>query len=161
MSAHSDKTELAGKSVSGFLPRLQKASLLYRSAFLGVVAAVASAVILPLGWAISGNRMGLFAAVAAGMVCLLAAWTALALSEPLRGPQHMLALVFAGMFVRMGIPLAAAMTVYFHGGPLADAGFLYYLVLFYLVTLTAETLLFLPEHRLNEKSVSPANDFVG
>ena len=73
----------------------------------------------------------------------------------------MLALVLVGMMIRMGIPLAAALTVYFRGGPLADAGFLYYLVVFYPVTLTAETLLFLPEPALNEKNVSPAEDFVG
>ena len=70
---------------------------------------------------------------------------ALGLTEPLRGPQQVLALVLVGMMVRMGIPLAAALTVCFCGGPLANAGFLYYLVVFYPVTLTAETFLSLPE----------------
>ena len=70
---------------------------------------------------------------------------ALVLSEPLRRPQYVLTLVHVGMMIRMGIPLAAALAVYFVGGPLADAGFLYYLVVFYPVTLTVETFLSLPE----------------
>ena len=122
---------------------------------------MAAAVILPLGWAISGNRAGLIAGAAAGGVCLLAAWMALGLSEPLRRPQHMLALVLVGMMIRMGIPLAAALAVFFRGGPLADAGFLYYLVVFYPVTLTAETFLSLPECEPKKKDVPPAQDFVG
>jgi len=65
------------------------------------------------------------------------------------------------MLIRMGIPLAAALLVFLRGGPLADAGFLYYLVLFYPVTLTAETFLLLPKRCSHEKRVSPAQDLVG
>ena len=161
MPSRSDKKELAGASVPGSLRQLQQTSLLFRAAFLAVVAVLAAAVILPLGWAISGNRTGLFAGAAAGGVCLLAAWTALGLSEPLRRPMYMLAQLFVGMLIRMGIPLAAALAVYFRGGPLADAGFLYYVVLFYPVMLVAETFLVLPARRLNQRDVSPAEDFVG
>ncbi len=121
---------------------------------------MAAAVVLPLGWVISGNRTGLFAAAAAGGVCLLAAWTALGVSELLRRPQHMLALVLAGMMIRMGIPLAAALAVYFSGGPLADAGFLYYLVVFYPITLTVETFLSWPGCDPPKSNVRPREDFV-
>ncbi len=134
--------------------------LLFRGVLLGAVVLVAAAVILPLGWAISGNRTGLFAAAAAGGVCLLAALAALAVSEPLRRPQHTLALVLLGMLIRMGIPLGAALTVYFHGGPLANAGFLYYLVVFYPVTLTVETFLSSPGCEPKKKNGPPAEDFV-
>jgi hypothetical protein len=161
MPSRSEKTKLAGTSVPGSLRLLQKTSLLIRATFLGVVVVMAAAVILPLGWAISGNQTGLVAGVAAGGVCLLAAWIALGLGDTLRKPQQILALVIVGMMTRMGIPLAAALIVYFCGGPLADAGFLYYLILFYPVTLTAETLLFLPERHPNEKNGYPAQDFVG
>ncbi len=44
----------------------------------------------------------------------------------------------------MGIPLAVAFFVHFSGGPLADAGFLYYIVAFYAVALTSEIILSLP-----------------
>lgn len=134
----------AASSLLGALRRLPQKSLRFRIIFLGVVVFMAAAVVLPLGWAIFGNRAGLFAGAAAAGVCLLAGWAALVLSEPLRRPQNMLALVLMGMLIRMGIPLVAALTVYFVGGPLANAGFLYYLVVFYPVTLTAETLLSLP-----------------
>lgn len=39
----------------------------------------------------------------------------------------------------MGVALAAALTVQLVGGPLAEAGFVYYLLMFYSVTLAAET----------------------
>jgi hypothetical protein len=135
--------------------------MLLRAAFLGVAVLMAAAVVLPLGWAISHNSMGVFAGAAAGGVCLLAAWLALALSEPLRKPPQMLALVLVGMTIRMGFPLAAALTVYFLGGPLADAGFLYYLVGFYPVTLTVETFLSVPEREPKAKDVLRARDIVG
>ncbi len=136
---------------------MRQKSLLLRAAFLGAVMLIAAGIILPLGWAVSGNRTGLLAGAAASGVCLLAAWTALCLGEPLRKPQHLVALVVAGTLVRMGIPLVAALAVFFRRGPLADAGFLYYLILFYPVTLTAETFLSLPER----KNAPSAQDIVG
>jgi hypothetical protein len=143
------------------LRRLLQRCILIRAAFLAVLVLVAGAIILPLGWAMSYSRTGILAGAVAGGVCLLAAWIALALSEPLHRRQQVLGVVLVGMLVRMGIPLAAALGVYFLGGPLADAGFLYYLVAFYPVTLTAETLLFLPECNLNKKSIRPARNLVG
>lgn len=154
----------------GFLRRLPQKSLLFRAIILGGVALLAAAVVLPFGWLISGNRMGLFAGAAAGGVCLLAAWTALFLSSPLRMPQYVLSLVLVGMMVRMGIPLAAALTVHFLGGPLANAGFLRYLVVFYPIMLAAEAFLSFPPYPSptngrgefrNEKKVPSAEDFVG
>ncbi len=121
----------------------------------------AAFLVLPLGWAISSNRMGFFAGAAAAGVCLAAAVTALGLSQSLRRPRQVLAFVLVGMTIRMGIPLMAALAVFFLGGPLADAGFLYYLVVFYPVMLTAETFLFLPERGSYEKNVPRAQDFVG
>ena len=128
----------------GLLGRLPHKSLQFRAICLGGVVLVATAAILPLGWAITGNRMGIFTGATAAGACLLGTWIALFLSEPLRRPQYMLALVLVGMMIRMGIPLAAALIVFFLGGPLADAGFLYYLVVFYAVTLSVEIYLSMP-----------------
>ena len=142
--------------VLGAMRRLPQRSLLFRIALLVGCVFIAAAAILPLGWAISGNRAGLFAGAAAGGVCLLAAAMALILCEPFRKPQYMLTLVNVGMMIRMGIPLAAALAIHFRGGPLADAGFVYYAVVFYPVTLAAETFLAFPERkpakRLSETS---------
>jgi len=48
------------------------------------------------------------------------------------------------MAARMGIPLAFALACHLRGGLLADAGLLYYLLLFYPVTLGVETAWLLP-----------------
>lgn len=166
----------AASPVFGSLRQLLHKSLLFRIVVLVGMAPIAAAVVLPLGWAISGNRAGLCAGAAAGGVCLLAAGMALILSEPLRKAQYMLALVLVGIIVRMGIPLAAALAIIFRGGPLADTGFLYYLIVFYPVTLTAKIFLSLrprdspatiASHGArrgdfrNEKNVPPAQNFVG
>lgn len=156
----SDKNELVSTSLFGFLHHFRQ-TLLFRVAVVGIVVIAAAAIILSAGWAISGNRMGIWAGSAAGGVCLLAAWIALIVGESLRRPQYALAGVLLAMLIRMGIPLAAALLVFLRGGPLADAGFLYYLVLFYPVTLTAETFLLLPKRCSHEKRVSPAQDLVG
>ena len=152
--------EIANLSVLGALRRLPQKNLLFRIVFLGAVTLVATAIILPLGFLISCNRVGVLAGATAGGICLLAAWVALTLSEPLRRPQSVLTLVHVGMMARMGIPLAAALIVYFRGGPLADAGFLYYLIVFYPVTLTAETFLSWPERVPRDNNVAPTDDFV-
>ena len=67
--------------------------------------------------------------------------------------------MLVGMLVRMGIPLGAALLVVFRGGPLADAGFLYYLVVFYLVTLTVETFLALGG-RVPRKKMPPTGSSI-
>jgi hypothetical protein len=157
----SEKNDLTWPPFFGRLHRLPRNSLLAREVLLGVFVLTTAAIVLPIGWSVSGNSSGFVAGAAAGGVCLLASCIALASSEPLRRPRQILALVLVGMLVRMGIPLAAALTVYFAGGPLADAGFLYYLVLFYPLTLTVETFLSWPECGLQEKNVPPAHNFVG
>ncbi len=154
------KNKLAGSSLLDSLRRLPRKSLLFRTVFLAVTVLVAASFILPLGWAVSHNRMGFFAGAAAGGVCLVAAWTALVLSEPFRKPQRMLALLHAGMIIRMGVPLTVALIVFFRGGPLADAGFLYYLIVFYVVALTVETFLSWPGCDPCAKNVPPKDDFV-
>ena len=47
----------------------------------------------------------------------------------------------------MGIPFGVGLAIHLGGGPLANAGFLYYLLVFYPVTLAAETGLSLPSTR--------------
>ena len=47
----------------------------------------------------------------------------------------------AGMILRMAIPLAACVVVQLSGGPLAAAGFVFYVMGFYLVALPIDTLM--------------------
>ena len=78
-------------------------------------------------------------------MCLVGALLALVISHVLRGPQWALYGVLAGMAVRVGIPSAFALAIIFYGGPLAEGGILYYLLVFYPVTLGVETILSLPQ----------------
>jgi hypothetical protein len=111
-------------------------------------------IVLPFGWMFSQRPAGIGAGSAAAGVCLLAASTSMALTARFtkRRPvptevwaRRLLTQVWIGMSVRMGIPLFAALTVKIAGGPLADAGFIYYIVAFYPVTLAAEILVSRPD----------------
>ena len=92
----------------------------------------------PVAYLVSGS-VGLLASGAAGLCCSLGAFGTLMLTHWFRGPTGLLPRVLGGMFIRMAVPLAAAMGVQLSQSPLADAGFLYYLLMFYLVTLAVET----------------------
>jgi hypothetical protein len=101
------------------------------------------AVAAPVGYAISG-RIGLVCVALAAGVCILAALLVLIIQARLPDPKWALAHVLAGFMLRMGIPLALCMMVYLRGGPLAEAGFVFYLLAFYLATLAAGTVAGLP-----------------
>lgn len=83
--------------------------------------------------------MGLAAAALASGCCCAGALSAVAISPWFRDPRRLLAFVLIGMSLRMGIALTTALFVQLGGGPLVDAGFVYYLLVFYLVTLAVET----------------------
>jgi len=90
------------------------------------------------------GRIAMFVAAAAAIPCLLGAGLALLIAEWLRGSKHVSAIAWAPIPLRTGVPLLCGLVVHLHGGPLAEAGFLYYLLIFYPVTLTVETILSLP-----------------
>ena len=75
---------------------------------------------------------------------MLAAWASLGLSEPFRRHGQAVPMVLVATTVRMAIPLGAAIVVVLRGGPLSNAAFLIYLIVFYLVTLAVETAFTLP-----------------
>ncbi len=100
----------------------------------------AGAVVLPIAiwrWALPG----LWSATAAWGTCffsgLLALWTVHLFNDPKQVVQQ----VLSGILIRTSLPLAACLTVQVLGGTLADAGFLYYILAFYVVTLAVETVL--------------------
>ena len=117
--------------------------LALRGGVLGLAVAVLAAVLLPVaGWMDGGA--GVAAAAVAAAVCMSGAAGALGISHLLRGPELALPSLLLGMAARTGLPLLLAIVIQFRGGPLADAGFLYYLLVFYPVTLSLETVLSLP-----------------
>ena len=105
---------------------------------LGLCVPVLPVAILLRGWE------GLAAAAAAAVFCLAGATIALVVSHLFRRPKQVLAGMLLGMAARMGIPLGFGLACHLHAGALAQAGLLYYLLVFYPVTLGIETVLSLP-----------------
>jgi len=113
------------------------------SAVLGAAVLALACLVAPLAM-VAGGVPGLAASAVAGGVCLLGAWAALLVCHAFRRTKYALAAVLAAMVPRMGIPLGLALLLHFRVPMLADGGLFYYLLVFYPVTLTLETLLVLP-----------------
>jgi hypothetical protein len=84
---------------------------------------------------------GLQAAGVAAFTCWFSATAALLLAGSLRHTGHSVSGILGGTLLRTMIPLAVAAVTQATGSPLAEAGLFGYLVLFFLLTLTIETLL--------------------
>ena len=139
----------------GRFARLRSLGLTTRTALLGLTVAAFLVIVLPLAWFWTGPS-GLLAAPVAAGICLLGAVLALVVSHLLREPQVALYGLLFAMLFRMGVPLAFALTVHLRGGALAEAGVLYYLLVFYPITLGVETALSLP--RPQASTTGPSED---
>lgn len=118
---------------------LRNRSVPVRVAGLAGVTLLVFAIVGPVAFGLGGS-MALVAAGLAAVVCFSGALTALLASHALASPSMALAALLTGMIARMAIPLACGLAVHLRGGTLSDAGFLYYLLVFYPVTLAVETL---------------------
>jgi hypothetical protein len=123
---------------------MSRKSLPSRAVRLTAVVVAAAAIVLPAGWLFTHNRAGLFAGVAAAGICWFAALLAMVTGERLRASGQIMAFLVTGTVIRTGIPLMAVLVAIFYGRPLDDSGFLYYLIVFYPITLAAEIILILP-----------------
>ncbi|MFP6614176.1 MAG: hypothetical protein VB835_17840 [Pirellulales bacterium] len=99
--------------------------------------------VAPVAWLISG-RVGLLAAAVAAGLCVVAALVALLVNFFFHGPALALHSMVAGMMLRMGIPLAVGMVLHQKVELLATHGMLYYMVVFYFISLATEVVLTLP-----------------
>lgn len=125
------------------ITRLRNCGVSIRLAVLTVVVLAAYCLTAPVAARLGGAEALKAAALAAGL-CLIGAASALLIGDRLRGPHGALASLWLGMILRMGVPLTAGLIIHLHGGPLAQAGLLWYLVVFYPITLTVGTILSLP-----------------
>ena len=84
-----------------------------------------------------GDALGVAAASLAAGLCLTSAAVALLISHALRDPANSPANSVVGMLlpmmVRTGLPLLLALIVRIRGPRLVEAGFVYYLIGFYLL----------------------------
>ena len=113
----------------------------------GTLVLVAVTLVACLPAALLGNllygRAGVWAALTAAGLCVAGSVLGLVVVTLLRG-QQAFAGVLAAMLPRMFVPLAGAVALRLNGGPLYEAGALYFVIGFYLLTLAAETLWLLP-----------------
>ena len=98
---------------------------------------IVCALLLPIAYQWKGSPGGWSAAIAGG-VCWISGLIALWLVRKDEDPTSVGRMLW-GMLPRMGIPLAACLGVHIHGGTLAKSGFVYYILVFYLVMLAVET----------------------
>ncbi|MFZ5832374.1 MAG: hypothetical protein ACOY3P_19995 [Planctomycetota bacterium] len=107
---------------------------------LGLILALGASAgaVIPIAYAWHGGD-GSIAALVALALTLFAGMTALALLNALRGRHQALIAVLVGMMVCMGIPLMGAVVIRIAYPALADAGLMYYLLVFYLVALAVKT----------------------
>ena len=111
---------------------------------LSTVVFSSAGVILPLVWLFTRSLSGAIAGGAAASICWLAALLAMAAGERLRATGQIMAFLVAATAIRTGIPLLAALAAIFLGRPLDVGSFLYYLIVFYGISLVAEIALILP-----------------
>ena len=140
-----------------WLQDVRSRSLPYRCAVLGLPVIVLYALVAPVAEH-SHGVMGLMACLCAAVVCLAGALLALLAQYNFRRSGDALLSLLVGMAARMGLPLAVGLALYVHGGPLAQAGLLYYFLVFYPVTLLVETALTLPPPQVSSpESRAPRN----
>jgi hypothetical protein len=109
----------------------------------GVVSGVVLAVwvmLAPVAYEISGVRGPLAAAVGAA-VCLFGAELALAITSLFRATAVGMVALALGMLARMLLPLLLGAMLHLQMPSLAEAGMIYYVLIFYLATLATETTL--------------------
>jgi hypothetical protein len=126
-----------------FLAELRQRSLAVRTTLLGMAVSAFAIGLLPVAASTAG-WLGAVALATAAVACLLGASLALLISERWQPPEHVLIALLLGMLARMGFPLGVALSCLGGGRTLADAGLLYYLLVFFPLTLTIETMLSLP-----------------
>jgi len=100
----------------------------------------AGVLVFPIAYATCGWQ-GVGSALVACGTCCGAGLAALGLVRRRDDPRQMQSRVLWGMLPRTGIPLAVVLIVRMSDGPMAKAGFIYYILAFYFVMLFTETLL--------------------
>src|SRR5436190_18262854 len=105
--------------------------------------AVVLVALLIVGGVVGSTRgmSGVLAASTAAAICWFGSTIALVLAGFLSRSNQGVQGHLLGVFFRLGLPLVTGMILQRAGGPLAEAGVFGLIVVFYLITLVAETLL--------------------
>jgi hypothetical protein len=122
--------------------------------------AVVLLALLVVGGVVGSSRgvNGVLAASTAAGICWVGSTIALLIAGYASRSNQAAQGHLLGMFFRLGLPLGAGMLLQMTGGPLADAGVFGLIVVFYLVTLVAETLLSLQFIKHSKSGESKSGD---
>lgn len=118
-------------------------SLVQRLACLAGVVAVVVALASPVAYS-EQAMVGVQAVLVAAGVSLVGASVAVVLASRHRGSPTAVAWILAGDAVAMAVPLVSGTILSRQEGPLAQAGVFGWIVLFFLATLVAKTVLIAP-----------------
>jgi hypothetical protein len=129
--------------MTAWLIQLRSHGLARRVTMLGTAVLTAFALAAPIVVRVGGTPALRAAAVAAAL-CLAGATFALVVSHLLREPGLAFIALAVTTLGRLGIPFLTGLLLHLQGGPLAEAGLLYYLLVFYPIALTVEIALSLP-----------------
>jgi hypothetical protein len=88
-----------------------------------------------------GGLVGIEAAATAALLCFGGAILALIVVDRLRTPNGALMGLWIGLMLRTVAPFVAGMAIHLHGGPLAQAGLVWYLLAFYPIAIAVGTIL--------------------
>lgn len=125
--------------MKSWFAKLRGCGLAVQSALLDLCVLAAYGLVAPIAhW--RGGLAGMVAAGVAAALCWLGAQTALVLARRFQGPDDAWKGMLLGMLPRMGIPFVLGVVGQLSSATLAEAGLLVYLVVFYPVTLWAETI---------------------
>jgi hypothetical protein len=134
---------MSGSQKSTLRDQVSRLGILAQGGLLAGVLLVGLLPVAPVAYAISGSAGVIAATVAAGL-CLAGAEFALIATVPFSGrPSAAMYSLTVGMLARALIPLMFGVALHLRVPWLADAGMVFYLLIFYMVALATETALML------------------
>ncbi|MGD9721736.1 MAG: hypothetical protein AB7O59_05385 [Pirellulales bacterium] len=131
---------MSGSRTTSVWDSLAHSGLVARLCLVSGLLALVWCLAASIAYSLAGSA-GVVAASVAAAVCWLGGAVALLLTALARGPSMAMYGVALAMLSRTLLPLALGVSLHFAVPALAAAGLVYYLLVFYLVVLAAETLL--------------------
>jgi hypothetical protein len=124
--------------------KLAGLGLVSQSALIGCALVVAWLLLAPLAMRLNGSD-GLRAAAIAAVCCWLGAQFSLLIAAMIRGGATLMTRIWLGMIARAMFPLVVGTALHLRDPQLAAAGLIFYVLVFYMVTLAADTALLLSQ----------------
>ncbi len=136
--------------------RLAGLGLVAQSAVIAGALVLAWLLVAPLATRFSGT-LGLKATLLAAVACYAGAQFSLLISALIRGSASIMNRLVLGMIARAMFPMVLGAGLHLRNHELAGAGLILYVLVFYLVTLAADTALLVAQvpQRLTSKSLTP------